>query len=60
MWVGAAVLGLGAHVNEILYAGLNVIHFLMCATTDIGSLYIAIEKGFGLQANYAKVGSVLY
>ena len=49
------IVGLGKYMDEILDEDLNVIHSLLWVSTALGSLCIAIEKYFGLQANYAKV-----
>ena len=47
-------------MDEILDEDFNSIQVLLRVTTDVSNLYMAIEKYFGPQGNYAKVGFCLY
>ena len=55
VWGGAAVLDLKEYMAELLSNDLAAIHPILRVTTDISSLCLAVEKYFGLQANYVKV-----
>ena len=55
VWGGAALLDLKEHMTDLLADDLRAIHPMLRVTADIGSLCLAIEKYFSLQANYVKV-----
>ena len=45
---------LGAHLADVMDDDLDQIHFTLQVTTDVGDILCAIEKYFGITANYAK------
>ena len=55
VWIGAVVKALSEHLSGILAEDLEKIPALYRVNTDISGLMIAMEKYFGLQANYVKV-----
>ena len=55
VWAGRVTIACGDYLNGILDDDLNEINSLLRVSTDIGALCIAVEKFFGLQANYKKV-----
>ena len=55
VWISAVVKTLSEHLLGILAEDLEKIPALYRFNTDISGLMIAMEKYFGLQANYAKV-----
>ena len=59
VWGGAALLDLKEHMTDLLADDLRAIHPMLRVTADIGSLCLAIEKYFSLQANYVKVMFVM-
>ena len=56
VWGGSWVLDLKEHMVELLANDLAAINPILRVTTDISNLCLAVEKFFGLQANYVKVG----
>ena len=57
VWGGASRIDLKDHMTELLLDDLRAIHPMLRVTADIGSLCLAVEKYFSLQANYVKVMS---
>ena len=55
IWIGAVVKALSEHLSGILADDLDNIPAMYRVNTDISALMIAMEKYFGLQANYVKV-----
>ena len=52
---------LGAHLSDVLDDDLDQIYFTLRVTTDVGDILHAVEKYFGITANYAKgKGSMFY
>ena len=56
VWSGAGVLDLKEYMAELLANDLAAIRPILRVTADISNLCLAVEKFFGLQANYVKVG----
>ena len=55
VWIGAVVKALSEHLSGIRAEDLEKIPALYRVNTDMSALMIAMEKYFGLQANYVKV-----
>ena len=55
VWISAVVTALSEHLSGILAEDLEKIPALYRVNTNISGLMIAMEKYFGLQANYVKV-----
>ena len=55
VWGGAGIIDLKDHMTELLLDDLRATHPMLRVTADIGSLCLAVEKYFSLQANYVKV-----
>ena len=45
---------LGGHLRGVLDDDLDQIHFTLRVTNDVGDILCAVEKHFGITANYAK------
>ena len=54
VWFGNVITEMGTYLADVLEDDLEQIHFTLRVSTDIGDLLRAIEKYFGITANYAK------
>ena len=54
VWIGAVVRHLGVHVGKVLDDNLAKIHHSLRVKMDIGHVLHAVEKYFGVTANYTK------